>query len=115
MFSFCVDPSTRGVEEFTSFNAPYINVSVKGINGPLSRVPTFPATRSFIQNPLLFDLGVMLLELAFQVPLRQLQKPIDLENGQEDMHTEFFTAKKLCRSTTQLGLRYKEVARKCSL
>lgn len=113
VFSFYIDPSTRGVKEFKSFNAPYINVSVKGINGPLSRVPTFPETRSFIQNPLLFDLGVMLLELAFQMPLRQLQKPIDLENGQENMHTEFFTAKRLCRSTTQLGLRYKEVARKC--
>lgn len=110
---FYVDPSTRGVEEIKSFNAPYMNVSVKGINGPLSRVPTFPTTRSFVQNPLLFDLGVMLLELAFQAPLRQLQKPVDLENGQEDMHTEFFTAKRLCRSSMQLGLRYKEVARKC--
>lgn len=105
--------STRGLEGIKSFNAPYMNVSVKSMNRPLSRVPTFPTTRSFVQNPLLFDLGVMLLELAFQAPLRHLQKPIDLDNGQEDMHTEFFTAKRLCRSSMQLGLRYKEVARKC--
>lgn len=109
---FYFDPSTRGVKGIKSLNAPFINVSVKGINGPLSRVSTFP-TRSFVQNPLLFDLGVMLLELAFQAPLRQLQKPGDLNNGQEDMHTEFFTAKRLCRSSMQLGLRYREVARKC--
>lgn len=113
VLSFYVDPSTRGVEGIKSFNAPYMNVSVKNMNGPLARAPTFPTTRSFIQNPLLFDLGVMLLELAFQVPLRQLQKPIDLDNGQEDIYTEFFTAKRLCRSSMQLGLRYKEVARKC--
>lgn len=112
VLSFYVDPSTRGVEGIKSFNAPYVNVSVKGINGPLSRVPTF-LTRSFVQNPLLFDLGVMLLELAFQAPLRQLQKPGDLDNGQEDIYTEFFTAKRLCRLSTQLGLRYREVARKC--
>lgn len=36
-----------------------------------------------------------------------------IDISQEDMHTELFTAKRLCRSSMQLGLRYREVARTC--
>jgi hypothetical protein len=100
-------------EEPPELTSPYMNVSVRGPNGALSRAPTFPS-RAFAPNPLLFGLGVMLLELAFEAPLRSMQHDSDFQGGQEDRHTEFFTAKRLNRTaSTPMGPRYSEIVRKC--
>lgn len=56
----------------------------------------------------------MLIELAFEAPLRDLQLPVDIEGSQEDWHTEFFTAKRVSRITASpLGGRYAKIVRKC--
>jgi hypothetical protein len=100
-------------KERPPLTSPYMNVSVKSPNGALSRAPTFPS-RAFAPNPLIFGLGVMLLELAFEAPLRSMQQDSDLQGGQEDRHTEFFTAKRLNRTaSTPMGPRYSEIVRKC--
>jgi hypothetical protein len=51
-------------------------VSVKGPHGPVSRSSTMPS-RTLVRNSLLFGLGVMLLELAHEAPLRSLQRDAD--------------------------------------
>jgi hypothetical protein len=100
-------------EEPESLTSPYMNVSVRQPDSPLSRPSNFPS-RIFAPNPLLFGLGVILLELAFEAPLRNLQKSTDLEGCQDHRHTEFFTAKRLSHSVSPpLGLRYNELVRKC--
>ena len=94
-------------------NGPYIDVSVKGPHGPLSRASTFPC-RPFAPNALLFGLGVILLELAFGAPLRALQRPIDTDGDQENRYTEFFVAKRLSKIVSrQLGPKYAQIVRRC--
>lgn len=110
---FGVEPGATEPTQATKFTAPYIDVSVTAPNGSFSRPSTFPS-RIFAPNPFLFGLGVMLLELAYETPIRNLMRPIDLDNGQEDQHTEFFVARRLSRSgSSQMGLKYNEIARSC--
>lgn len=43
-----------------------------------------------------------------------MQQDSDFQSGQEDRHTEFFTAKRLNRTaSTPMGPRYSEIVRKC--
>ena len=98
---------------FPRLASPYMNASVKDRNGPLSRTPSL-SSRIFTPNALLFGLAVVLLELAYEAPLSRLRRPSDLEEGQVDRHTEFFVAKRLSESaSSQMGLRYHEIVRKC--
>ena len=56
----------------------------------------------------------MLLELAFEAPLQSMRRASDLEGGQDDRHSEFFTAKRLRPTVSaKMGGRYGEVVRKC--
>jgi hypothetical protein len=97
--------------EISSTNEPYLNVSVKGPHGPASRSSTLPS-RTLVRNSLLFGLGVMLLELAHEAPLRSLQRDGDVDAN--DQNTEYFTADRVRMSTSKtLGSRYAEAARKC--
>ncbi len=93
--------------------SPYMEVSVKGLADSLSQTSPFPA-RTLAPNPFLFGLGVIFIELAYEAPLHQLQRPVDLENGRPDQFTEFFVAKRLSRSaSSQMGPRYNNIIRKC--
>ena len=47
--------------------------------------------------PLLFSLGVVLLEIAHGASLEKLRQPVDLQNGGERFQ-DFFTAKRLAES-----------------
>lgn len=92
---------------------PFVDVPIKTPDGVSSRKSTYPS-RHFAPNPLLFRLGVILLELAFETPLKSMQKPIDREGGLEDRHAEFFTAKRVSRAmSSTLGTRYATIVRKC--
>jgi hypothetical protein len=72
------------------------------------------ANRSLAPNPLLFGLGVVLLELAFQAPLQSLQKPADLANGEGPHFTEFFCARRLSKTIgSSMGSSYGKIVRKC--
>ncbi len=92
---------------------PYVNVAVRG---PCS--PTFQTSdlsfQSFASNPFLFRLGVMLLEIELETPLRSLQQPVDVVANHDHRHTEFFTAKRVSRiSSRPLGNRYHKIVMKC--
>ena len=94
-------------------NEPYLNVAVKGPMVPLSRSSTFP-TRTLIRNHLVFGLGVMLLELAYQAPLLSLQKATDVD-AYEESNTLYYIADRVRHATSRMigSPRYAEVARKC--
>jgi hypothetical protein len=109
VFLHRVDPET--FQAISHINEPYLNVSVKGLDGTISGAPTMQ-NRTLIRNSFLFGLGVMLLELAHEAPLRSLRKAADA--AANDQNAEYYTADRVRLSVSRLlGGRYAEVARKC--
>ena len=97
------------IQERISLTPPHLSVKIKRPNGKMSRGSTLP-NNTFIRNPLLFSLGVVLLEIAHTSTLGNLQRPSDLENGQESKYTEFFVARRLAKfGSTDMGRRYHRI------
>ncbi|KAJ5621360.1 hypothetical protein N7528_006143 [Penicillium herquei] len=72
-----------------------------------------PGYHCFVRNPVLFGLGVMLLEVAFQAPLTTLQQPVDFKGGESDF-AEYFTAKRVVEfSHVQINKGFQDVIKKC--
>lgn len=95
-----------------SLIAPHVNVKFKCTDGPLSQTPGFPPQK-LAPNPLLFSLGVVLLEIAYSSTLHSLQQPSDFEDGQESRYTEFFAAKRLANSLgREMGGSYRKIVKK---
>lgn len=70
-------------------------------------------SRTLIRNQLLFRLGVMLLEIAFQKPLDEMKETTDAD-GQDDSNADFWAADRLRHQVSAcLAPRYAEVVRKC--
>ncbi|CZR66195.1 uncharacterized protein PAC_16096 [Phialocephala subalpina] len=68
------------------------------------------------RNEFLFNLGVILLELGYDAPLRYLRNAEDIRDGDTDAswYTQFFTARRLGRSAPrELDARYGRLAKKC--
>ena len=96
-------------QDMLCLTSPHVNVKVKGPCGPLSRASTLPPL-NLARNPLLFSLGVVLLEIAYTSTMETLQAPNDLDNGQQNRYTEFFTARRLAKSAkTDMGSTYHKV------
>ena len=67
-----------------------------------------------VLNVCLYNLGIVLLELGFDAPLRSLRRDLDLERGQADQNTDYRTANRLKYLVSKkLGARYGTVVRKC--
>lgn len=94
-----------------NLTAPHLNVKVIESSGCIphqSQTSHNPAP-----NPILFGLGVVLLEIAYSATLRSLQQPCDLENGVETPYTEFFTARRLVNSIgREMGSSYGTIVKK---
>ena len=102
----------RKAQGIPDLSAPHLNAKVKGPDGQLSRALTFPVQR-LARNPILFSLGVVLLEIAHATSLENMKQDGDLTNGQEDPYTEFFTARRLAKlKSTTMGLRYDSIVEK---
>lgn len=91
------DSGLASIQGTPSLTLPHLNVKVKGPCGQLSRTSTFPL-HNMVRNPLLFNLGVILLEIAYTSNIETLQSPINLDNGRENRYTEFFAARRLAKS-----------------
>ena len=102
-------PAAEGIQ---SFVAPHLNVKVQGSCSQPSHAPTCPSTH-LIRNPLLFGLGVVLLEIAYTANLASLRSPLDLEDGLEDRYMEFRAARRLAKlAKTDMGGKYHKVVEK---
>ena len=101
----------------SSLTSPHLNVQVGKSNSAeklLNSGKEAIESQGFIRNPYLFRLSVILIELAYQAPLRSLLEARDLTNGQESKHTDFFIAERLSKSMgTSLGASYAKIVRKC--
>ena len=92
-----------------ALSSPHLNVKVKGPNEQLSRVSAFPP-HTLARNTFLFSLAVVFLEIAHSSTLETLQRPVDLMNGQENLYTQFFVARRLAKyEYSVLGPRYHKI------
>lgn len=95
--------------------ASYVSVSIKGSQPQQSLVSTSMGWTP-IRNRLMFSLGKMLLELAFHQPFQSLRKEEDVDMNDQELIIDWFTANRLLHQvSTELGLRYAELVRKCIL
>lgn len=91
---------------------PHVNVKVKGFDGQISETSSL-AGRSLVRNPLLFGLGIVLIEIAYSSTLQGLRQPRDLDNGQENQYTEYHAAKRLASSLgREMGASYGKIVQK---
>lgn len=107
VYFFCLP-----VEDATSRTltlTPHLNAKVEAPDRQLSRAANCP-NRTFVRNPLLFSLGIVLLEIAHFSGLQDMQQPSDLEKNQENQYTEFFVARRLAKQAdTHMGHRYHSI------
>ena len=71
---------------------PYINTRIQGQRN----LPSTQHQSRMARNPMLFSLGVVLLELAHATSLESLKLPCDADSG--PLHGDFFTARRLAKS-----------------
>lgn len=92
---------------------PCLNVKVRGPNETASRTSTFPLDNP-IRNPLIFSLGVLLLEIAYSASLESLQRSNDITSRQNDPnYLEFYLARRISKSgCTGMGTIYDKIVEK---
>lgn len=67
--------------------------------------------RSHVRNQTLYNLAIMLIELAYNSPIKDLQAP---EDNQGDLLTSYWTAERLAENVRKvLGQRYAEAVKIC--
>ncbi|KAJ5661028.1 uncharacterized protein N7484_000400 [Penicillium longicatenatum] len=87
--------------------------SVQREDVPIERQPQASNYHHVVRNPVLFGLGVMFLELAYEAPLKALQKPIDLEKGDMQGFADYFTAHRVADSNRKVTGSFKAIIKKC--
>ncbi|KAJ5918364.1 hypothetical protein N7454_010739 [Penicillium verhagenii] len=97
--------NSRDIAMATSVQAPDVSTSSQ------SQSFNYP---HIARNPVLFGLGVMFLELAYEAPLKALQKPVDLAKG-GDMQgfADYFTARRVADSGRKVTGSLKAIIKKC--
>ncbi|KAL2844405.1 hypothetical protein BJX68DRAFT_269637 [Aspergillus pseudodeflectus] len=93
---------------------PYMSTSINAVGSSTDSTSVSSEYDRIIRNSVLFGLGIMLLELAYQAPIRDLQKPIDLTRGQTPAFADYFTAHRLAEgSNSKISQTFKNIVRKC--
>jgi hypothetical protein len=108
------EPSSTTTNDttMTKFHEPFVSAYIRNPYDTPARSNTLPS-RTLIRNQLLFRLGVMLLEIAFQKPLDEMKETTDTD-GQDDSNADFWAADRLRHQVSAcLAPRYAEVVRKC--
>lgn len=91
---------------------PYASVSIRGEEPAARQLRSQPMP--YIRNRALFNLGKVLLELAFEQRFTCLKQADDAGQGLAADSEEFFAAERLVLSVSEkLGSRFAEVVRKC--
>lgn len=89
---------------------PYIRRDFPSV----TRLHTKPST-PLIENELVFALGVILIELAYQQPLVNFKQPGDVDDqGNDYPHTKLQIATRLVKDLKSMeGEKYADAAKKC--
>ncbi|KAF7505893.1 hypothetical protein GJ744_012428 [Endocarpon pusillum] len=108
------EPSSTTTNDttMTNIHEPFVSACIRNpydMPAPSNSLPS----RTLIRNHLLFRLGVILLEIAFQKPLDEMKETTDTD-GQDDSNADFWAADRLRHQVSAcLAPKYAEVVRKC--
>jgi hypothetical protein len=105
----------EGTQQESALKFPCLNVqlSTKSATANQTTYPDFNAS-SIGPNPILFSLGVALIELGYDAPLQALRRDDDLKGGVSNQFTDYFTAKRLGKLVSKrLNTRYGRLVEKC--
>ena len=109
---FDIDEKSLGHDPPSSLSAPHVDVKVKGPDSTLARVSNFPPEQ-LAPNPLLFGLGILLLEIAYMATLQSLLQPQEVSRS-DNRYAEFFGARRLAGIVgREMGSRYGKITQKC--
>ncbi|KAH7321852.1 hypothetical protein BKA65DRAFT_89681 [Rhexocercosporidium sp. MPI-PUGE-AT-0058] len=103
-------------QEAQSIRFPFIQINISNTTNDQKFRSRHRPHNTLARNELLFNLGVLLLELGYDAPLRYLQQPEDIKDGhsRNSMYTDFFTARRIsCAAARELDARYGRLAKKC--
>ncbi|KAJ5809300.1 uncharacterized protein N7503_001518 [Penicillium pulvis] len=65
-----------------------------------------------VRNPVLFGLGVMFLEIAYEAPLEVLQQPVDIDKDGLQGFADYFTAHRVAESGRKVTGNFKAIIEK---
>jgi hypothetical protein len=111
---FLVNELRAGSQEYSLEN-PFIRIQLSRTTNN-QRLTEKNQAYQLYRNELLFNLGVILLELGYDAPLQYLSSPEDIKGGDTDAswYTDFFTARRLGKcAARELDARYGRLAKKC--
>lgn len=98
-----------GLEDLAEADAiwpsPYLSTKIEVSKSQTNQSPP----HTFAPNPTLFSLAVVLLEIAHLSTLRSLQRAADLDNDQENQYSQFFLARRLASSSSEMGMAYQQI------
>lgn len=98
------------IRQRPSLEAPHLNVQMHKSH---TKTSPSPEERAFIRNPQLFGLAIVLLELAYQTSLQDLDTKINA-NTLGSKLGDYVLVDKLSRCMSEeLGIAYKQIVRKC--
>ncbi len=101
--------SSIHLQKLPNLSTPHLNAKIMGYDGQHTRAATNPE-QTVERNPVLFSLGVVLLEIAHAATLESLKQDSDLTHGREDRFTEFFTARRMAKSKNSvMGVKYHNI------
>ena len=104
--------SKTPVHSRPDLKAPHLNVKIKETDRGLNQT-SMSSARVAVRNRLLFNLGIMLIEVAYCETIQNLEQPCDLENGERNSLTEIFAARRLASSLgREMGATYGNVVKK---
>ena len=99
-------------ESLTPISEPHIDVPVGRSKANLLE-PIGASTQHLASNVLLFNLGVMLIELAYMATLRNLLNKQE-QSSKDSRYTEFFAARRLGEVVSrEMGTKYARIVQKC--
>ena len=110
-----INAGGTGPLQKSALMTPYLNVPVTSAQNRQSIRPLASSAKSCLApNALLYSLGIVLLELAYEAPLHSMQQPCDLEGGEGSRSIEFLAARRLSKTLgSVLGSTYGQIVRKC--
>jgi hypothetical protein len=99
---------------------PYLHIRIEASRTSSQEAHPQPPNRHYvghqsaIRNCYTYGLGIILLELAQQAPLKTLQRSIDLPDIEDEGDTEYYLAHRLNTTlSSDMGIPYRRIVQKC--
>ena len=90
---------------------PHVYARINRSSDQVTQVSSFRQPQTAARNPLLFSLGVVLLEITHTLPIQNLRRTMEFEH--RDRLTDFLFVRNLAKSgCTGMGIRYDKIVQR---